>query len=41
RGYLHAWRLSFTLAGEPFDFVCPPSVGSEFVTPELIAALAP
>lgn len=33
RGYLHAWRLSFTLAGETFDFVCPPGVGSEFVTP--------
>ncbi|MFM5458440.1 TIGR01621 family pseudouridine synthase [Aeromonas veronii] len=40
RGYLHAWRLSFTLAGEPFDFVCPPYVGSKFVTPELTAAIA-
>jgi tRNA pseudouridine32 synthase/23S rRNA pseudouridine746 synthase len=40
RGYLHAWRLSFKLAGEPFDFVCPPDVGSEFVTPELMAAIA-
>ncbi|MGL5030502.1 MAG: TIGR01621 family pseudouridine synthase [Aeromonas sp.] len=39
RGYLHAWRLGFRLADEPFDFVCPPTIGREFMTPELIAAL--
>ncbi|PJG59473.1 TIGR01621 family pseudouridine synthase [Aeromonas cavernicola] len=39
RGYLHAWRLSFTLAGEPFELACPPAVGSEFATPELTAAI--
>jgi tRNA pseudouridine32 synthase / 23S rRNA pseudouridine746 synthase len=40
RGYLHAWRLSFTLADESFDFICPPEQGDEFVTPELLAAVA-
>ncbi|ENC9557033.1 TIGR01621 family pseudouridine synthase [Aeromonas hydrophila] len=40
RGYLHAWRLAFTLAGEAFDFVCPPDEGTLFVLPELHAAIA-
>ncbi|KAL8218948.1 UNVERIFIED_CONTAM: hypothetical protein K2H54_000327 [Gekko kuhli] len=40
RGYLHAWRLAFTLAGEAFDFVCPPDEGMLFVLPELHAAIA-
>ncbi len=40
RGYLHAWRLVFTLAGEAFDFVCPPDEGTLFVLPELHAAIA-
>ncbi|HHO2167108.1 TPA: TIGR01621 family pseudouridine synthase [Aeromonas hydrophila] len=39
RGYLHAWRLAFTLAGEAFDFVCPPDEGTLFVLPELHAAI--
>lgn len=40
RGYLHAWRLAFTLAGEAFDFVCSPDEGTLFVLPELHAAIA-
>lgn len=40
RGYLHAWRLSFSLDGVPFDFICPPEEGAEFLTPELHAAIA-
>ncbi|MDE8809424.1 TIGR01621 family pseudouridine synthase [Aeromonas hydrophila] len=40
RGYLHAWRLAFTLAGEAFDFVCPPDEGTLFVLPEVHAAIA-
>ncbi|MEN9532940.1 MAG: hypothetical protein RIQ83_2164 [Pseudomonadota bacterium] len=40
RGYLHAWRLSFTLADEAFDFICPPDEGELFLLPELKAAIA-
>ena len=40
RGYLHAWRLSFTLADEAFDFICPPDEGAMFLTPELHVAIA-
>ena len=40
RGYLHAWRLAFTLAGESFDLVCPPDEGALFLLPELHAAIA-
>ncbi len=40
RGYLHAWRLQFTLAGEAFDLVCPPDEGALFLLPELHAAIA-
>lgn len=40
RGYLHAWRLKFTLAGEVFDFVCDPDEGEQFLLPELQAAIA-
>lgn len=40
RGYLHAWRLSFTLGEEGFDFVCPPDEGSLFLLPELHGAIA-
>ncbi|MBL0531051.1 TIGR01621 family pseudouridine synthase [Aeromonas caviae] len=40
RGYLHAWRLAFTLAGENFDLVCPPDEGALFLLPELHAAIA-
>ncbi|MNP62165.1 Ribosomal large subunit pseudouridine synthase C [compost metagenome] len=39
RGYLHAWRLQFTLAGEAFDLVCPPDEGALFLLPELHAAI--
>ncbi|WDE12924.1 TIGR01621 family pseudouridine synthase [Thalassomonas haliotis] len=31
RGYLHAYALRFTLKGEQFSFICPPSSGQEFV----------
>ena len=40
RGYLHAWRLQFTLAGEAFDLVCPPDEGALFLLPELHTAIA-
>lgn len=40
RGYLHAWRLSFSLADEAFDFVSPPEAGSLFLLPELHEAIA-
>ncbi|MGS3183817.1 TIGR01621 family pseudouridine synthase [Aeromonas taiwanensis] len=40
RGYLHAWRLAFTLAGEAFDVVCPPDEGARFMRPELHAAIS-
>lgn len=40
RGYLHAWRLAFTLAGESFDLVCPPDEGALFLLPELHAVIA-
>lgn len=40
RGYLHAWRLSFSLGEEAFDFVCPPDEGSLFLIPELDGAIA-
>ena len=40
RGYLHAWRLQFTLAGEAFDLVCPPDEGELFLLPELHTAIA-
>lgn len=40
RGYLHAWRLSFSLGGEGFDFVCPPDEGQLFLIPELHVAIA-
>jgi tRNA pseudouridine32 synthase/23S rRNA pseudouridine746 synthase len=40
RGYLHAWRLSFSLDGAPFDFICPPEEGALFLLPELHAAIA-
>lgn len=40
RGYLHAWRLSFCLGEETFEFVCPPDEGQLFMLPELHAILA-
>lgn len=30
RGYLHAYALAFTLGGEDFRFVCPPSQGEHW-----------
>lgn len=32
RGYLHAYALRFSLFGENFAFVCPPSEGQRFVS---------
>ncbi|MFA6699316.1 MAG: TIGR01621 family pseudouridine synthase [Thiomicrospira sp.] len=32
RGYLHAYALRFSLFGENFAFVCPPSEGERFVS---------
>ncbi|KZE31810.1 TIGR01621 family pseudouridine synthase [Crenobacter luteus] len=40
RVYLHAYALSFDLFGEAYRYVCPPSVGAEFLTPECAASLA-
>ncbi|WP_240674148.1 TIGR01621 family pseudouridine synthase [Crenobacter cavernae] len=40
RVYLHAYALSFELFGERHRFVCPPSEGAEFLTPECAAKLA-
>ncbi|MGY3856899.1 TIGR01621 family pseudouridine synthase [Aeromonas intestinalis] len=44
RGYLHAWRLSFSLGEEAYDFVCQPDEGQWFMLSELhdtLAGLAP
>jgi tRNA pseudouridine32 synthase / 23S rRNA pseudouridine746 synthase len=37
RGYLHAYALRFTLEGENFTFIAPPSEGQRFLTPECLA----
>ena len=33
RTYLHAAAISFDLNGQLLQIVCPPTVGSEFLTP--------
>ncbi len=34
RGYLHAFSLYFTLKGEEFNFLCPPTEGERFLSHE-------
>ena len=40
RGYLHAYALAFTLAGEQYRFVCPPQWGERWPQDALAAYLA-
>lgn len=40
RGYLHAYALQFSLFGQDYEFVCPPSVGERFLTAVCQAAIA-
>lgn len=40
RGYLHAYALAFTLAGETHRFVCPPGWGERWPQDALAAYLA-
>jgi len=40
RGYLHAWQLSFSLAGTPCAFRADPDRGELFRLPEMTALLA-
>ena len=39
RGYLHAYALRFTFAGESYSFVSRPKQGERFMTPEFEALL--
>ncbi len=34
RGYLHAFALRFTMEGEEFSFLCPPTEGERFLSQE-------
>lgn len=40
RGYLHAWRLAFTLWGDAFAFESVPDLGEAFTPSELAQAIA-
>ena len=39
RAYLHAYALQFSLNGEEFSFVCPPSDGERFLSDEAKGAV--
>ncbi|MGL4996125.1 MAG: pseudouridine synthase, partial [Deefgea sp.] len=40
RGYLHAYAIKFSLAGNTYQFICPPTVGTHFQSPECQAQLS-
>ena len=39
RGYLHAYAIEFKLAGNTHQYICPPTLGLHFQSPECQAQL--